>query len=422
MFHLILVKLNLELFIAKRLVTGKESKGFVSRSIVKIATIGISLGLAVMLISVAVVTGFKKEISDKVVGFGAHLQIENYDSNESFATNPISKDQKFLPELHNIQGIKHIQPFGIKLGIIKTNEDIQGVVLKGVDKDYDWSFFKRNLIDGKIFQVTDSAKTNQILISREIASVLKLKTGDNVAMYFIQEPPLMRRFVISGIYETGLEEYDKTYIIGDIKHVRKLNNWDSTKISGFEVSVKDFDHIDDMKARIENLIGLNLLPDGSTLRVTSIKDKNPQLFDWLNLQNINVWVILILMLLVAGFNMVSGLLILILERTNMIGLLTSLGAQNYSIRKIFLYQSGFLIMKGLFWGNLIGIGICWLQYQFKFIKLEQASYFITSVPINFNLLYFALLNVGTLAATMLMLVIPSFIISRISPDATLRYS
>jgi lipoprotein-releasing system permease protein len=414
--------LNLELFIAKRLVTGKESKGFVSRSIVKIATIGISLGLAVMLISVAVVTGFKKEISDKVVGFGAHLQIENYDSNESFATNPISKDQKFLPELHNIQGIKHIQPFGIKLGIIKTNEDIQGVVLKGVDKDYDWSFFKRNLIDGKIFQVTDSAKTNQILISREIASVLKLKTGDNVAMYFIQEPPLMRRFVISGIYETGLEEYDKTYIIGDIKHVRKLNNWDSTKISGFEVSVKDFDHIDDMKARIENLIGLNLLPDGSTLRVTSIKDKNPQLFDWLNLQNINVWVILILMLLVAGFNMVSGLLILILERTNMIGLLTSLGAQNYSIRKIFLYQSGFLIMKGLFWGNLIGIGICWLQYQFKFIKLEQASYFITSVPINFNLLYFALLNVGTLAATMLMLVIPSFIISRISPDATLRYS
>lgn len=414
--------MNLELFIAKRLVTGKESKGFVSRNIVRIATVGISLGLAIMLISVSVVTGFKKEISDKVVGFGAHLQIENYDSNESFATNPISKDQKFIPQLQNIQGIRHVQTFGIKLGIIKTKQDIQGVVLKGVDKDYDWTFFKHNITEGNVFTITDSVKTNQILISREIASVLKLKTGDNVAMYFIQDPPLMRRFVISGIYETGLEEFDKTFIIGDIKHVRKLNNWDSTQVSGFEITVNDFDKLNEMKARVENLIGLNLLPDGSSLRVTSIKDKNPQLFDWLNLQNINVWVILILMIIVAGFNMVSGLLILILERTNMIGLLTSLGAQSYSIRRIFLYQSGFLIMKGLFWGNLIGIGICWLQYHFKFVKLEQASYFITSVPINFNILYFALLNVGTLAATMLMLVIPSFIISRISPDATLRYS
>jgi len=412
----------LELFIAKRLVTGKESKGYVSRSIVKIATIGISLGLAVMLISVSVVTGFKKQISDKVVGFGAHLQVEYYDSNASYATNPISKKQKFLPDLKKIDGINHVQTFGIKLGIIKASQDIEGVVLKGVDTDYDWSFFKRNLVDGNVFTISDSVKTNNILISKSIASMLKLKTGDNVAMYFIQNPPLMRRFTIAGIYETGLEEFDKTYIIGDIKHVRKLNDWDSTQISGFEITVNNFDKIDEIKTKVENLIGLNLQSDGSTLRTTSIKDKNPQLFDWLNLQNINVWVILVLMLLVAGFNMVSGLLILILERTNMIGLLTSLGAQNYSIRKIFLYQSGFLIIKGLFWGNLLGIGICWLQYHFKFIKLDQASYFITSVPININILYFALLNIGTLAATMVMLVIPSFIISRISPEATLRYS
>jgi len=414
--------LNLEFFIAKRLVTGKESKGYVSRSIVRIATIGISISLAFMLISVAVVTGFKKQISDKVVGFGAHLQIEYYDSNASYATNPISEDQKFLPELKKMKGIKHIQKFGIKLGIIKTSHDIQGVVLKGVGSDYDWSFFKQNLVDGNIFTISDSVRTNKILISKKIASMLQLKTGDNVAMYFIQDPPLMRKFTIAGIYETGLEDFDKTYIIGDIKHVRKLNNWDTAQISGFEITLDKFGQMNAMKEKVENLIGLNLQPDGSTLRVTSIKDKNPQLFDWLNLQNINVWVILVLMLLVAGFNMVSGLLILILERTNMIGLLTSLGARNYSIRKIFLYQSGFLILKGLLWGNLLGLGVCWLEYHFKFVKLDQASYFITSVPINFNITYFLLLNIGTLVITMLMLVVPSFIISKISPDATLRYN
>ena len=375
-----------------------------------------------MLISVAVVTGFKKEISDKVVGFGSHLQIEYYGSNESFATNPVVSNQKFLPELKVMHGIKHVQVFGIKLGILKSSQDIQAVVLKGVSPDFDWTFFKKNLVSGDVFQISDSAKTNKVLISKSIASILKLKTGDNVAMYFIQEPPLMRKFTIAGIYETGLAEFDKTYIIGDIKHVQKLNSWDSNQISGFEISLDDFNQMDAMKAKVENLIGLNLQPDGSTLRTTSVKEKNPQLFDWLSLQDINVWVILVLMLVVAGFNMVSGLLILILERTNMIGLLTALGAQNYSIRKIFLYQSGFLILKGLLWGNLIGIGICWLEYQFKFVKLDQASYFITSVPINFNILYFLLLNVGTLMATMLMLVIPSLIISKISPDTTLRYS
>jgi lipoprotein-releasing system permease protein len=415
--------LNIEFFIAKRLVTGKESKGYVSRSIVRIATIGISLGLTVMLVSVAVVTGFKKQISDKVIGFGAHIQIEYFDNNVSYETNPISKDQKFIPKLKSLPGVQHVQIFGTKAGIIKSKEDVQGVVLKGVGSDYDWSFFKRNLVDGKIFRISDSVKTNQILISKYMASLLKLKTGDDVAMYFIKNTALMRHFKIAGIYETGLTEFDKVYVIGDIKHVQKLNDkWDSTQVSGFEVLINNIKQLDKMKAKVEDLVGLNLQPDGSSLRVTSIKDKNPQLFDWLGLQNMNVWVILILMLLVAGFNMVSGLLILILERTNMIGLLTSLGARNFSIRKIFLYQSGFLILKGLFWGNLLGLGLCWLQYHFKFIRLDRASYFIDSVPINFNILYFLLLNIGTLLATMLMLVVPSLIISKLSPDSTLRYN
>jgi lipoprotein-releasing system permease protein len=414
--------LNLEFFIAKRLVSGKESKGYVSRSIVRIATIGISLGLAVMIISVAVVTGFKIQISEKVIGFGGHIQIEYFDSNTSYETNPISKNQKFLPALKAMHGIQHIQTFAIKAGLIKSKEDNQGIVLKGVGSDYDWSFFKRTLIDGKIFHVSDSAKTNNILISKYIAKLLKLKTGDDVAMYFIQKSTLMRRFKVAGIYETGLEEFDKIYVIADIKHVQRLNDWDSTQISGYEVMISNLKKIDNLKNAVEDLVGLNLQPDGSTLRVTSIKDKNPQLFDWLGLQNMNVWVILALMSLVAGFNMVSGLLILILERTNMIGLLTSLGARNFSIRKIFLYQSGFLIVKGLFWGNLLGLGICWLQYHFNFVKLDQTSYFIKSVPINFNILYFFLLNLGTLAVTMLMLVLPSMIISKISPDTTLRYN
>jgi lipoprotein-releasing system permease protein len=414
--------LNLEFFIAKRLVSGKESKGYVSRSIVRIATIGISLGLAVMIISVAVVTGFKKQISDKVIGFGGHIQIEYFDSNTSYETNPISKHQKFLPALKLLPDVNHVQVFGIKAGIIKSKEDIQGVVLKGVGSDYDWSFFKRNLIAGDVFQISDSVRTDKILISKYISKLLKLKLGDDVAMYFIQKSMLMRRFKIAGIYETGLEEFDKIYIVGDIKHVQRLNSWDSTQVSGYEVLIGNIKKIDNLKNAVEDLVGLNLQPDGSTLKITSIKDKNPQLFDWLGLQNMNVWVILILMALVAGFNMVSGLLILILERTNMIGLLTSLGARNFSIRKIFLYQSSFLILKGLFWGNLLGLGICWLQYHFNFVKLDQSSYFISSVPINFNILYFFLLNLGTLAATMLMLVVPSMIISKISPDTTLRYN
>ena len=387
-----------------------------------IAIIGISISLFFMLVSVAVLTGFKKEISDKVVGFGAHLQIEYYGSNESFASNPISVNQKFLPELKATTGIRHVQTYAVTLGIIKAKKEIQSVVLKGVGPDYDWSFFKRNLVSGDVFKVSDSVKTNKILISKTIASALKLKTGDNIAMYFIQDPPLMRRFTIAGIYETGLADFDKMYVIGDIKHAQKLNKWENSQISGFEIALDSFDQMDAMKNKVESLIGLTLQPDGSALRTTSIKDKNPQIFDWLNLQNVNVWVILVLMLLVAGFNMVSGLLILILERTNMIGLLTSLGAQNYSIRKIFLYQSGFLIIKGLFWGNLFGLGACWLQYHFKLIKLDQASYFITSVPINFNLWHILMLNAGTLAATMLMLLIPSLIISKISPDTTLRYN
>jgi len=375
-----------------------------------------------MIISVAVVTGFKKNIVTKVVGFGGHIVIENMDSNISYETNPISMNQSFLPRLKKIDGIKHIQGFSITAGILKTKEDIQGIVLKGVGNDYDWSFFQHNLVDGKVFTVSDSTLTNQILLSKTLANMLKLKTGDDVAMFFVKNPPRMRRFKIVGIYETGLDEdFDKKMVICDIKQVQNLNQWNHSQISGYEITINDFGKLNELKSDVENAVGTEFQPDGSSLKTQSIKEKYPQLFDWLGLVNMNVWIILALMILVAGFNMISGLMILILERTNMIGLLTALGARTTNIRKIFIYQSGFLVMKGLMWGNIIGITICLLQFQFHIIKLNQTSYFINTVPINLSVLSIVLLNLGTLTAVILIMVIPSMVISKISPDTTLRY-
>lgn len=413
--------MNLEYFIAKRLVSGKESKGYVSRRLVNITTFGISLGLMVMLISVSVVTGFKKEVTDKVIGFGSHIQIEYLDNNNSYETKPISKNQKFLPDLSKLACVKNIQAFGIKAGIMKTKTEFQGIVLKGVDQNFDWTFFKRNLVEGRIPNINDTI-INEILISKTLASLLHLKTGEDVALYFIQEPVKFRRMHIVGQYQTGLGEMDKIYVITNLKQIQQLNNWKSDQISGFEINIKDFKQLEKAKDQIYQCAGLTLLSDGSTFRITSIKDKYQQIFDWLNLQNLNVIIILTLMLLVAGFNMISGLLILILERTKMIGLLTSLGAQSVNIQKIFLYQSGFLIVRGLFWGNIIGLSVLFLQDTFKWIKLDESSYFINSIPVNFNLLDILLLNAGTLAAIMLMLIIPSMIISKITPEFTLKYN
>ncbi|MBA7525133.1 hypothetical protein ES705_17282 [subsurface metagenome] len=412
---------NTELFIAKRLISGKESSTRISRPIVFIAIIGISLGLAVMIIATAIVTGFKNEIRDKVIGFGAHIQILNYDSNTSFETKPVKKNQEFYPQMVNLPGIKHIQVFGTKAGIIKTETDIQGVVLKGVGSDFDWTFFKRNLTDGVAFRVTDTVKTNKVLISKYIAQLLKLKVGDSFSMYFVQEPPRMRKFTISGLYETGLEEFDKIYVITDIGHIQKLNNWSDNEVSGFEILLDNFENLEEMTWVVQQEVGFGFEEDGSRLKIRNIIRKYPQIFDWLNLQDMNVWIILILMLIVAGFNMVSGLMILILERTNMIGILKAVGTQNWSIRKIFLYQSAYLVAKGLFYGNIIGIGLCLLQHYFGIIKLDESSYYLSTVPINFNLLYILGLNLGTLLLTVLMLIIPSYLISTISPVKAIRF-
>jgi len=414
--------LNTEFFIAKRLTFDKETKQSISRPIIKICIFGISLGLAVMIVSIAVVVGFKNEIRNKIIGFGSHIQIVNYDSNTSYETAPISKNHSFYPSLDSIDGIKHIQVFATKPGIIKTRQDIQGAIVKGVDSDFDWSFFNDNLIEGKSFTVNDSIKTNEVIISKFLSLSLKLNVGDKFIMFFIDNKPRPRSFTVSGIYETSLEEFDKQFILADIGHIKKLNSWKNDEISGFEVLIDNFRDIDYMTFIVNNIIGNIFSKDGSTLRVINIKQKYPQIFDWLELIDKNVWIILGLMLVVAIFNMISGLLILILDRTNMIGILKAIGTENKSIKSIFFYQSAFLLIKALFWGNFIGLGICWLQYYFKILKLDQSSYFIDYVPISFNFIYIILLNFGTLAITMVILLLPAHIISNISPVRTIKFN
>lgn len=414
--------MNTEFFIANRYFKDKSGDKKISRPIVNIAVISVALGLTVMILSVAIVIGFKSEIRKKITGFGSHIQIINHDTNTSFETVPVKKNQPFYPNLDSIDGIRHIQVFAIKAGILKTKEHIQGAVLKGVDKDFNWSFFRTNLVEGNTFRVSDTAKSNSIIISRYIANLLNLEVGDPVAMYFVEDPPRARRFNITGIYDTGLEDFDKQIILADIKHVQSLNGWSEDQVSGFEIIINDFDDISNLATFIRNEFTYPLFSQGLKLRVLPINEKYPQIFDWLNLIDINVWVILTLMIVVAGFNMISSLLIIILERTRMIGLFKAMGSTNWSIRRIFLYLSSMLIGKGLLWGNLVGIALCLLQQHFGIIKLDPATYYLDVVPIHLQILHVILLNIGTLIVTVFMLIIPSYLVAKISPVKTIRFN
>lgn len=387
-----------------------------------IATFGIALGLAVMIVAVAIVTGFKQEISNKVVGFGSHIQLVNMDSNTSYETTPVDKDLPVTSDISRLPEVKHVQAFGIKAGIIKTQENIQGAVLKGAGPDYDFSFLNRSLVSGRPITVTDSLRTNEVLISNAIASLLGLEVGDRFNMYFIQDPPRARQFTIAGIYRTSLVEFDKLYVYADIKHVQRLNNWTPGQVSGYEVMLHSIRDAETATAKIRDLAALDFSEDRSRLKTIPIQEKYSQIFDWLNLQDMNVAIIITLMLVVAGFNMISGLLILILERTNMIGILKGLGSVDASIRRIFLYQSGYLALKGLIWGNVIGLLLCFIQYRFNIITLDPESYYLDTVPIHFNLLHILLLNLGTLVSTVIFLLVPSMIIARVSPERAIRFN
>lgn len=414
--------MNTELFIAKRLYKGeKKDKKRVSSPAVSIAVAGITLGLVVMLLSVFIVIGFKKEIRGKVIGFGSHIQITSFEDNNSYEFSPIAVSDSLLNKLEMNPNVKHVQPYIIKPGIIKTDEDFQGIVLKGINKNYDWEFFKKNMVEGHIINVEDTSGVNQAIISKDIANKLLLKLGDKFTTYFIQDPVRARRFEITGIYQTNFEDYDKIYILTDMNMLSKLNNWDDDMVSGLEVLVKDYNNLD--IAAQDIFFDMAVYRDrlGQTLYTRSIKDINPIIFNWLDLLDMNVWIIITLMLIVSGFTMISGLLIIILERTNMIGILKAIGARDLNIRKIFLYLSSFLIMKGLFWGNIIALAISFAQERFHTIKLNPEVYYTDYVPIYFNFWIILIINLGTLLISLLMMIGPSYLISKISPSKSIKF-
>lgn len=369
-----------------------------------------------MIISMAIVTGFQKEITDKVVNFGSDIVITEYSNLNAMEPKPVSKHQPFYPSLEQMEGIRHIQVFATKAGIIKTDEEIEGVVVKGVGADFDWSFFKKHITQGEIFSTSDTSRSKNILISEVISNKLKLKVGDRMEVFFIQdEKQRARVFNVTGIYKTGLAEYDERYVITDLLHIQRLNGWTEDQVAGFEVFVDDFEELDGLADVVYHSIGPDLFS-------ATVKELQPQMFDWLDLQDMNVRVIIILMLVVAGFNMISALLIMIIERVQMIGTLKSMGMNDGKIRNIFIYQALYLTGVGLFWGNVIGISLCLIQQHFGIITLPEESYYVKVVPINLQLIHILLLNLGTLFFCFLMLLVPSMVVSRIQPLKAIRFS
>lgn len=415
--------MNLELFIAKKIHFKQDGEKKVISPAVRVAIAGIALGLAVMILSVAIIVGFKKEVRNKVIGFGSHIQITNFDSNSSFEYTPIAVSDTLLETLRNFPGITHVETFATKPGILKTEEDFQGIILKGVDTDYNWTFFQKNLIEGEIFTIDPEKNSTDAILSKSLADMLGLNVDDNFLSYFVQDNGdiRLRNFHITGIYETGFLDYDKLFVLVDIKQVRRLNGWDKDQVSGIELLVDDYNYLDWIAEDLFFEMADKKDREGNALYTRSVKELNPAIFGWLEVLDMNVIVILILMVLVSGFTMISGLLIVILERTNMIGILKAMGQGNKSIRKIFLYVSFFLIGKGMIWGNITGLAICFIQSRFHIIPLDPATYYLDAVPIDLSLGALLLLNIGTLFFTLLMMLAPSYLITKIEPAKTIRF-
>ena len=413
--------MSLSLFIARRLYRDSDGGKKVSRPAVLIAMIGIAIGLAVMIITVSVVIGFKQEVRNKVTGFGSDIQITNFDGVRSYETLPVVVNDSMMQALHHYPEVKHVQRYSTKPGIVKTDDAFQGVVVKGVGPEFDKSFFQQHLVEGAIPQFSDTASTNKVLISKPIADKLKLKLGDRILTYFIQDNVRVRPMTIEGIYQTNFTEYDNLFLLTDIYTVNRLNNWEAGQVSGAELQLHDYNQLEDFTYQLADDTDKKVDEYGGTYYVQNIEEMNPQIFEWLALLDLNVWVILILMVGVAGFTMISGLLIIIIERTNMIGILKALGANNFTIRKVFLWFAVFLIGKGMLWGNVLGLAFYFIQSQFQLFKLDPESYYIDSVPVSLNVLYFVLINVATLTVSVLMLIGPSFLITKINPATSMKY-
>ena len=381
----------------------------------RIAIVGIMLGLGVMILSLAVVRGFKQEIREKMRGFAGDIQVVKYDLNESYENSPFDEDTKLEKQALSKHLITHVMPFATKPGIIRANDEIEGVVLKGVEKNYDWSFFKKIMITGKVIDFTDSvAAQKQIMISEQTADRLKLKVGDNILMYFVQEPLRKRPFKICGIYRSGVEEVDKTFVVGALSLIQRLNDWSPNQIGGYELRVDDFDRLNEAASYLDNILPVKV-------KAYTIIQTYSTIFEWLKLLDTNTVVMLVLMLAVAVINMISALLIMILERTSMIGMFKAMGATNWSLQKIFLYNAFYLVGVGLLLGNLLGFGLGYLQLITHFFKLDPESYYMSFVPVQFNWLDAVLLNVGTLIICFLVLIIPSTLVTKISPVKAIRF-
>ena len=410
--------MNLEYFIAKRLITAKDHKSSISAPIIKIAIAAIAIGMVMMIVSVATGIGLQQKIREKVSAFNGHIIISNYDNNQSEATlTPIAKNQEFYPKFNSVAGVSHIQAIATKAGIIRTEKAFEGVVFKGVGTDYQWSNIKEYLVAGRLPNLS-SQLNSEVVISQFLADRLQLKVGDAFNTFFIKENqnqlPNIRHFKITGIFNSGFQEFDATYILGDIRHIQRINKWSPNQIGAFEIFVNDFDQIQSVGEEVYQQTPSNL--DSKT-----IIEKYSYIFDWLQLFDFNIVVILGVMILVATINMVVALLVLILERTQMIGILKALGANNWSVRKMFLYNALYLILRGLLWGNGIGIGILLIQKYFGIIQLNPENYYVNQAPVYFDLGYIAVLNLLTIAVCFLVLLIPSYIITKISPIKAIRY-
>lgn len=404
-----------EYFIAQKIQSGGVSGKRFAGPVLQVAVAGIVLGMVVMILSIAIGSGFKKEIREKIIGFGSHIQVVSYDYNLSFETNPIPHDSSLVTSLLALNGVRNVQRFATKPGLIKTENEMQGVVLKGIGPEYDLSFFTKILVKGTLPKYSNDSTSVEILISNELSSMLQIGVGEDVAMYFFQDQIRARRFTVSGIYNSNLPDLDKLFVVADIRQIQRLNNWNFNQIAGYEIQIDDYNRMDKIGDDVYEASSMHLFKDETMLLTRTIRQAQPQIFGWLDLLDMNIAVIIILIILVAGFNMISGLLILILERTNMIGILKSIGMANWPLRKTFLYLSLHIAIRGLVIGNIIGLGLCFLQQKFGIIKLDPANYFLETVPISINPLHMILLNLGAMLAIFLMMIGPSYLAARISP-------
>ena len=414
--------MNFPLFIARRIYGESDARQMVSRPAIRIATAGVAIGLAVMIVSVSAVFGFKHTIRDKVVGFGSHIQVGNFMTLQAGEQYPVQMRDSMMTALRNTQGVSHVQRFAMKQGILKTDNDFLGVAFKGVGPEFDSTFIHQNMVEGTIPAFSDSASSNRLLISKPMADKLRLKTGERIFAYFIDENGVRaRRFTISGIYQTNLSQYDDIICYTDLYTTVRLNGWKSDQVSGAEVSVSDFDRVDETESIYINKVNRQTDAYGETYSTKTIRELNPQIFSWLDLLDMNVWIILALMTAVAAVTMISGLLIIILERTTMIGVLKALGARNKTIRHTFLWFAVFMIGRGLIIGNILGIGLVFLQRLTGLVKLDADTYYVSTVPVELNLPIILLLNIATLIISVLVLIGPSYLISHIHPAKSMRY-